>query len=85
MPSGGPYVMCSFPQAGIEWRPLVVRRKCCGVERLTSKMATGVRQELAQLMNSSGSHKDLAGKYVFSSNLPVLVLTLCLLHECFIV
>ncbi|XP_051539289.1 COP9 signalosome complex subunit 4 isoform X6 [Myxocyprinus asiaticus] len=26
-------------------------------------MATGVRQELAQLMNSSGSHKDLAGKY----------------------
>ena len=28
-------------------------------------MATGVRQELAQLMNSSGSHKDLAGKYVF--------------------
>uniref|UniRef100_A0A8C7QYD1 COP9 signalosome complex subunit 4 n=1 Tax=Oncorhynchus mykiss TaxID=8022 RepID=A0A8C7QYD1_ONCMY len=26
-------------------------------------MAAGVRQELAQLMNSSGSHKDLAGKY----------------------
>uniref|UniRef100_A0A8B9LFG4 COP9 signalosome complex subunit 4 n=1 Tax=Astyanax mexicanus TaxID=7994 RepID=A0A8B9LFG4_ASTMX len=26
-------------------------------------MASGVRQELAQLMNSSGSHKDLAGKY----------------------
>ncbi|KAG6925849.1 COP9 signalosome subunit 4, partial [Chelydra serpentina] len=28
-----------------------------------SKMAAAVRQELAQLMNSSGSHKDLAGKY----------------------
>lgn len=27
-------------------------------------MATEVRQELAQLMNSSGSHKDLAAKYV---------------------
>lgn len=26
------------------------------------KMAAAVRQELAQLMNSSGSHKDLAGK-----------------------
>ncbi|XP_061822323.1 COP9 signalosome complex subunit 4 isoform X1 [Nerophis lumbriciformis] len=26
-------------------------------------MATDVRQELAQLMNSSGSHKDLAAKY----------------------
>uniref|UniRef100_A0A671NY58 COP9 signalosome complex subunit 4 n=1 Tax=Sinocyclocheilus anshuiensis TaxID=1608454 RepID=A0A671NY58_9TELE len=26
-------------------------------------MASGVRQELAQLMNCSGSHKDLAGKY----------------------
>lgn len=26
-------------------------------------MATEVRQELAQLMNSSGSHKDLAAKY----------------------
>ncbi|KAK1174383.1 COP9 signalosome complex subunit 4-like [Acipenser oxyrinchus oxyrinchus] len=26
-------------------------------------MAAAVRQELAQLMNSSGSHKDLAGKY----------------------
>ncbi|XP_063068493.1 COP9 signalosome complex subunit 4 isoform X1 [Engraulis encrasicolus] len=26
-------------------------------------MASGVKQELAQLMNSSGSHKDLAGKY----------------------
>uniref|UniRef100_A0A673MQ71 COP9 signalosome complex subunit 4 n=1 Tax=Sinocyclocheilus rhinocerous TaxID=307959 RepID=A0A673MQ71_9TELE len=26
-------------------------------------MVSGVRQELAQLMNSSGSHKDLAGKY----------------------
>lgn len=37
-------------------------------------MASGVRQELAQLMNSSGSHKDLAGKYVFSSHLPLLVL-----------
>lgn len=27
-------------------------------------MAVEVRQELAQLMNSSGSHKDLAAKYV---------------------
>lgn len=27
-------------------------------------MATEVRQELAQLMNSTGSHKDLAAKYV---------------------
>lgn len=27
-------------------------------------MATEVRQELSQLMNSSGSHKDLAAKYV---------------------
>lgn len=27
-------------------------------------MATDVRQELAQLMNSTGSHKDLAAKYV---------------------
>ncbi|CAG05281.1 unnamed protein product [Tetraodon nigroviridis] len=26
-------------------------------------MATEVRQELSQLMNSSGSHKDLAAKY----------------------
>lgn len=26
------------------------------------KMAAAVRQDLAQLMNSSGSHKDLAGK-----------------------
>ncbi|TUH72446.1 COP9 signalosome complex subunit 4 [Bagarius yarrelli] len=26
-------------------------------------MASGVRQELAQLMNSTGSHKDLVGKY----------------------
>lgn len=26
------------------------------------KMAAVVRQDLAQLMNSSGSHKDLAGK-----------------------
>lgn len=26
-------------------------------------MAAAVRQDLAQLMNSSGSHKDLAGKY----------------------
>lgn len=51
----------------------------------TRKMASGVRQELAQLMNSSGSHKDLAGKYVFSNHLPVLVLTICLLHECIIV
>uniref|UniRef100_A0A493SU72 Uncharacterized protein n=1 Tax=Anas platyrhynchos platyrhynchos TaxID=8840 RepID=A0A493SU72_ANAPP len=25
-------------------------------------MAAAARQELAQLMNSSGSHKDLAGK-----------------------
>lgn len=30
----------------------------------TSTMATEVRQELGQLMNSSGSHKDLAAKYV---------------------
>ncbi len=30
----------------------------------TATMATEVRQELAQLMNSSGSHKDLAAKYV---------------------
>lgn len=29
-----------------------------------STMATEVRQELSQLMNSSGSHKDLAAKYV---------------------
>lgn len=27
-------------------------------------MASGVRQELAQLMNSTGSHKDLVGKCV---------------------
>ena len=27
-------------------------------------MASEVRQELAQLMNSTGSHKDLAAKYV---------------------
>lgn len=27
-------------------------------------MAAEVRQELAQLMNSTGSHKDLAAKYV---------------------
>lgn len=27
-----------------------------------AKMAAAVRQDLAQLMNSSGSHKDLAGK-----------------------
>uniref|UniRef100_A0A8C2C1Y6 Uncharacterized protein n=1 Tax=Cyprinus carpio TaxID=7962 RepID=A0A8C2C1Y6_CYPCA len=44
-------------------------------------MASGVRQELAQLMNSSGSHKDLAGKYVISSHLLKLLLTVCLLHE----
>ncbi|PNJ01521.1 COPS4 isoform 8 [Pongo abelii] len=29
-------------------------------------MAAAVRQDLAQLMNSSGSHKDLAGKTLFS-------------------
>ncbi|XP_059130783.1 COP9 signalosome complex subunit 4 isoform X2 [Peromyscus eremicus] len=34
------------------------RRGCAG-----RKMAAAVRQDLAQLMNSSGSHKDLAGKY----------------------
>uniref|UniRef100_D6RG47 COP9 signalosome subunit 4 n=1 Tax=Mus musculus TaxID=10090 RepID=D6RG47_MOUSE len=28
-------------------------------------MAAAVRQDLAQLMNSSGSHKDLAGKWFF--------------------
>lgn len=33
------------------------RRGCAG-----RKMAAAVRQDLAQLMNSSGSHKDLAGK-----------------------
>lgn len=27
-----------------------------------ANMAAAVRQDLAQLMNSSGSHKDLAGK-----------------------
>ena len=27
-------------------------------------MASEVRQELSQLMNSTGSHKDLAAKYV---------------------
>jgi len=42
MSSGGPYVMCSFPQAGIEWRPLVVRRKCCGCE---IDEQNGVRRE----------------------------------------
>jgi COP9 signalosome complex subunit 4 len=26
-------------------------------------MAAAVRQDLAQLMNSSGSHKDLVGEY----------------------
>lgn len=31
---------------------------------VTLTMATEVRQELSQLMNSSGSHKDLAAKYV---------------------
>lgn len=31
---------------------------------VASTMATEVRQELSQLMNSSGSHKDLAAKYV---------------------
>lgn len=31
---------------------------------VSSTMATEVRQELSQLMNSSGSHKDLAAKYV---------------------
>uniref|UniRef100_A0A8C9FZ46 Uncharacterized protein n=1 Tax=Pavo cristatus TaxID=9049 RepID=A0A8C9FZ46_PAVCR len=35
-------------------------------------MAAAVRQELAQLMNSSGSHKDLAGNpYVVTG--PVLL------------
>lgn len=36
------------------------------VDTSSEKMAAGVRQELAQLMNSSGSHKDLAGKYVLA-------------------
>lgn len=34
------------------------------VDTSQATMATEVRQELAQLMNSSGSHKDLAAKYV---------------------
>lgn len=35
------------------------------VDTSQATMATEVRQELAQLMNSSGSHKDLAAKYVY--------------------
>lgn len=34
------------------------------VDTSQATMATEMRQELAQLMNSSGSHKDLAAKYV---------------------
>uniref|UniRef100_A0A8D0HCV8 COP9 signalosome complex subunit 4 n=1 Tax=Sphenodon punctatus TaxID=8508 RepID=A0A8D0HCV8_SPHPU len=40
-----------------------MRSRCLGEEETDGKMAAAVRQELAQLMNSSGSHKDLAGKY----------------------
>ncbi len=63
----------------MEWRPLAARAVV--VVWAQRKMASGVRQELAQLMNSSGSHKDLAGKYVISSHLLKFVLTVRLLYE----
>lgn len=44
--------------------PFLLDRKPEADVVVTSTMATEVRQELSQLMNSSGSHKDLAAKYV---------------------
>lgn len=58
-PRGGP---SSLPAVRLYGRRRSAAREGDGGGGGSVKMAAAVRQDLAQLMNSSGSHKDLAGK-----------------------
>jgi len=52
----------SLPAARLDGRRRSAVRQGNGGRGGSAKMAAAVKQDLAQLMNSSGSHKDLAGK-----------------------